>query len=64
MVNRTDAALVRLTTPLYPGQTERAADDRLHAFIKDLEPRLRAYLPSEPSEGKKTVAHQTLTHQL
>lgn len=64
MMNRTDGALVRLTTPLYPGQTEQAADDRLHAFIKDLEPRLGAYLPSQTSVDKKTVAHQTPTRQL
>ena len=54
--NRTDGALVRLVTPLRPGEPEQAADERLHSFIKDLEPRLKAYLPADP--GVKSVAYQ------
>jgi exosortase D (VPLPA-CTERM-specific) len=45
--NRTDGALVRLTTPLYPNESEREADARLQSFIRDLEPNLRSYLPPE-----------------
>ena len=53
--NRTDGALVRLVTPLYPGESERAADERLQSFLKDLEPRLRAYLPADPDRDKAVV---------
>lgn len=45
--NRTDGALVRLVTPLQPGESEFAADNRLGSFIEELEPHLRAYLPPE-----------------
>ena len=43
--NRTDGALVRLTTPIYPTETVHAADERLRAFLPELEPRLGEYLP-------------------
>ena len=36
--NRTDGALVRLTTPIYPGETESDADKRLQGFIRDFVP--------------------------
>ena len=32
--NRTDGALVRLTTPIYPDETEADADKRLHEFTR------------------------------
>ena len=48
--NRTDGALVRITTPLYPGDSERDADARLQSFIGELEPRLGGYLPGRVSE--------------
>ena len=47
MKNRTDGALVRLVTPLYPNESENAADARLQSFIDEVEPRLKAYLPPE-----------------
>jgi EpsI family protein len=50
--NRTDGALVRVTTPLYPNETEGQADARLQAFIRELEPRLRRHLPARASAGK------------
>jgi len=46
--NRTDGALVRLTTPIYPGEIEADADKRLQGFIRDFVPILNQYLPSEP----------------
>jgi len=49
--NRTDGALVRLVTPIYRGEPENRADERLQAFLQELAPRLSAYLPSE------TTAH-------
>lgn len=45
--NRSDGALVRLITPISPGELERDADNRLQVFIQDLRPSLRGYLPSE-----------------
>ena len=50
--NRTDGALVRVTTPLYPGEVEENADQRLRSFIQELQPRLEAYLP-----GRLASAH-------
>jgi len=47
MKNRTDGALVRLVTPLSPNEPEQAADARLQSFIDELQPRLKAYLPTE-----------------
>jgi exosortase D (VPLPA-CTERM-specific) len=44
--NRTDGALVRLTTPLYPGESENDADKRLQDFIQAVVPKLAGYLPS------------------
>ena len=45
--NRSDGALIRLITAISPGELERDADTRLRAFMQDLLPRLRQYLPSE-----------------
>jgi exosortase D (VPLPA-CTERM-specific) len=46
--NRTDGALVRVTTPIYPGEIVSDADKRLQGFIRDFVPTLNQYLPSEP----------------
>lgn len=43
--NRTDGALVRLTTPIYPTESESQADSRLRAFIPELEARVGQYVP-------------------
>jgi exosortase D (VPLPA-CTERM-specific) len=45
--NRSDGALVRLITTISPGEIEGDADNRLRAFMEDLLPRLRGFLPSE-----------------
>jgi exosortase D (VPLPA-CTERM-specific) len=45
--NRTDGALVRLTTPIYPGEAESDADKRLQEFTRVVVPRLATYLPSD-----------------
>jgi exosortase D (VPLPA-CTERM-specific) len=55
--NRTDGALVRVTTPIYPGDSERDADRRLQAFVKVLVPRLKGYLPSRPDPDLESVAY-------
>jgi exosortase D (VPLPA-CTERM-specific) len=44
--NRSDGALVRLITPISPGEFERDADGRLLLFMRDLLPHLGSYLPS------------------
>jgi len=43
--NRTDGALVRLTTPVSVGDDLDAADKRLIGFIKQVEPMLTDYIP-------------------
>jgi exosortase D (VPLPA-CTERM-specific) len=48
--NRTDGALVRLITPIYPGEIESDADKRLQGFIRDFVPILDQYLPPAPHQ--------------
>ncbi len=44
--NRTDAALVRVTTPLGPGEGFSDADSRLTDFVKTLNPHVSNYVPN------------------
>jgi EpsI family protein len=44
-LNRSDGALVRITTPMYPGETAEAAEQRLLPFTADVVPRLGQYIP-------------------
>jgi exosortase D (VPLPA-CTERM-specific) len=48
-LNRTDGALVRLTTPLYPGEDLSDADKRLQNFASELLPNLTKFLPRSPA---------------
>ncbi len=50
--NRTDGALVRLTTAVGNSESERDADERLQAFLGDVEPSLRAFLPASGKPGQ------------
>ena len=43
--NRTDGALVRLTAPIFPGETEAAVDARLAAFAARIAPPLQRFVP-------------------
>ena len=43
--NRSDGALVRITTPLYPGESEATADARARDFLLLADLRLRRHLP-------------------
>lgn len=43
--NRTDGALIRLTAPVLPGESEAAADRDLTAFARSVRPLLAAYVP-------------------
>jgi exosortase D (VPLPA-CTERM-specific) len=45
-LNRTDGALVRLTTPIPPGVSVEVADKRLQDFLRAAYPRLDPYIPS------------------
>jgi exosortase D (VPLPA-CTERM-specific) len=45
--NRTDGALIRLTTRIAPGEDERAAEQRLQLFMKDAVPKLSRFLPAD-----------------
>jgi EpsI family protein len=44
-MNRSDGALVRLSTPLLPGETADVAERRLVPFVADVVPRLQSYIP-------------------
>ena len=44
-MNRSDGSLVRLTTPLLPGETVDAAEQRLLPFVADIVPLLPNYIP-------------------
>ena len=51
--NRTDGALVRLTTPIYPGEAEADADKRLQSFVQLFVPKLAGYLPPASNSAIK-----------
>lgn len=44
-MNRSDGALVRVTTPMYRGETTDAAQERLRPFIEQVVPQLDNYIP-------------------
>jgi exosortase D (VPLPA-CTERM-specific) len=44
-MNRSDGSLVRITTPMYPGETADAAQQRLLPFVRDILPLLDTYIP-------------------
>src|SRR5262245_9652933 len=58
LTNRTDGALVRLTTLIYPTETENDADKRLQEFIQTVSPKLEGYLPPEPGTKIKPAMNQ------
>jgi len=62
--NRTDGALVRLTTQILPGELERDADNRLQSFMREVVPALKGYLPSDTVPQLKTVALRSATQKL
>ncbi|MBU1690123.1 MAG: EpsI family protein, partial [Gammaproteobacteria bacterium] len=45
-LNRTDATLVRITSPLRPGEDFADADSRLVDFVKTLNPSISDYVPN------------------
>ena len=54
--NRTDGALVRLTTPVGRSESEQDADERLRSFLPDVVPRLSAFLPGLAKHNKTACA--------
>ena len=56
--NRTDGALVRLVTQVFPGETESDADRRLHTFMGEVVPALTAYLPSDQTQPIKSAYYR------
>ncbi len=60
--NRSDGALVRLITVIAPTEVEGDADNRLLAFMQDLQPVLRGYLPSE--DAKSSAGSNVLLRKL
>lgn len=44
-MNRTDGALVRVTTPMVQGETLESAEQRLAGFAQDILPTLNDYIP-------------------
>lgn len=44
-MNRSDGSLVRLITPLLPGETPDEAAQRLFTFVNDVVPQLQTYVP-------------------
>lgn len=48
-LNRTDGALIRLTTPLYPGEAEQEGDQRLQGLVQEMLPQMTKFLPSPAS---------------
>ncbi len=61
--NRTDGALVRLTTQVLPGETEADADQRLQAFMQQAVPTLSNFLPADSAGRDKSVFHESPSHQ-
>ena len=53
--NRTDGALVRLVTQIYPGENEGDADKRLRGFTQLVVPKLHGFLPSAAQSDPKPV---------
>jgi len=44
-MHRSDGALVRITSPMYPGESADAAQQRLIPFVNDVFPLLNSYIP-------------------
>jgi EpsI family protein len=44
-MNRSDGSLVRVTTPLLPGESSDVAQQRLLPFVAEIVPKLQTYIP-------------------
>ena len=59
-MNRSDGALVRITTPMYRGESSDAAQQRLLPFTSDLFPLLNSYIPTM-NESQTSFAMRVTT---
>ena len=64
LTNRTDGALVRLTTPIGPSESERDADMRLQAFMHDAVPQLSTFLPTTSTAAAKSATTSAFEKQV
>jgi hypothetical protein len=61
--NRTDGALVRLTTPILPGERESDADKRLQEFMRTVIPSFAGYLPpNDLTQIRPAMSRPNATH--
>jgi exosortase D (VPLPA-CTERM-specific) len=61
--NRTDGALVRLTTPIFPGERESDADKRLQQFMQTVVPSFAGYLPpNDLTQIRPAMSQPKATH--
>jgi hypothetical protein len=44
-MHRSDGALVRIITPMYPGESAQAAYQRILPFAGEIVPRINDYIP-------------------
>jgi EpsI family protein len=44
-MNRSDGALIRITTPIMPGESSDAAEQRMLPFASQLQPLINSYIP-------------------
>ena len=44
-VGRTDGALVRMITPIQPGESPQQAEERLHDLFLEVDPVLNRFVP-------------------
>ena len=51
-IGRTDGALVRVITPIVPGESIETSEKRLHAFLKEALPELPDYIPGATVERR------------
>ena len=58
--NRTDGALIRLVTEIYPGETDDDADRRLQSFMGAAVANLSGFLPSESGTHVTSLPGQTV----
>jgi len=63
MMNRTDGAMVRLTTQVLPGETEQDADQRLQSFMRDAVPQLAQFLPANNAAPSHSMSSQPQRQQ-
>ena len=61
--NRTDGALIRIVTPLYPGEVEADGDKRLRTFLQLFVPKLAGYLPAASNSAIKPAMIPDQRHQ-